>query len=839
MGGPCLSDDCDDSEMSPERRATTAGALGTEKSGPYSGLRVLDLSDSNNLLCGKMLSDMGATVKKIDLDTVATSSPEESDEASKRRWLNEAVYNRGKECAILDLADASSLDRLLEWVSTSDVLIESGAPGSLRRYGLDYDALSARRPDLVYVSITPFGQTGPYSSFQSADITLQAMGGHLAVTGDADRPPLSIGVEVAYRHGGAEAASAASLAIYYRQRTGFGQHVDVSIQECIVWTLLNSTMTAQLLHRDDERGGALRKERGRDLLTQVIWPCKDGHVHFVPIGGGGGTARFRSYVKFVDWMTEEGFGDPFLHAREWNGKDVNSISQNEYDHLVALIGEFLLTKEIVELYDRAVKDRILLAPIMRLPDLLRSPQLNERGAFDELLIDDKNVRVPGRFAVMSGTPFGAERAVESESASRNLWTSPRRHRDDEIDDETLHQVFAGVKVADFTWAAAGPIITKCLADHGATVIRVESTTHPDSIRLGGPFKDGIPGLNRSGFFADFNTSKNSIALDMSTNLGRQIARRLVGWSDVVAESYTPGVMARFGLDYPTIRDEQPDLVMLSTCMQGQSGPYREYAGYGGQGAAIAGLHYVTGWPDSVPAGPKGAYTDSITPRFGIAALVAALGHRDRTGIGQHIDLSQIEASLQLLAPEILEYQLNGRVASPMGNRSIVHAPHGVYPCLGTDRWVAIAIERYEQFFSLAEVVGSPAWTNQDDLRTPSGRRARQDELDFTISKWTASRDCFAAMHVLQRAGIPAGAVQRPSDLLVDPQLKFNGHFWPLDHAELGTCLYNGPSFRLSRTPAVLRSSAPLLGQDTRWVLNELLDFSHAEIDDFAYAQVLG
>jgi benzylsuccinate CoA-transferase BbsF subunit len=378
-----------------------------------------------------------------------------------------------------------------------------------------------------------------------------------------------------------------------------------------------------------------------------------------------------------------------------------------------------------------------------------------------------------------------------------------------------------------------------LADHGAKVIRVESTTHPDSIRLGGPFKDGIPGLNRSGFFADFNTNKQSIALDMTTERGRYIARRLVAWSDVVTESYTPGVMSRFGLDFETLHAKQPDLVMLSTCMQGQTGPYREYAGYGGQGAAIAGLHYVTGWPDVVPAGPKGAYTDSITPRFGIAALVAALGYRDRTGVGQHIDLSQIEASLQFLAPELLRFQTSGLVASPMGNRSTVHAPHGVYPCSGADRWIAIAVERYQQFVVLAQTIGAHEWTSSEELRTSGGRRSRQDELDAKISQWTSSQDCFAAMHVLQRAGIPAGVVQRPSDLLVDPQLESNGHFWPLDHPELGTCLYNGPSFRLSRTPAALRTSAPLLGQDTRRVLNELLGFSHSEIDDFAYAQILG
>lgn len=801
----------------------------------YGGLRVLDLADRDNLLAGKLLADMGATVDKVDVAADVTGNDSEADDAASwRERLVDTAYNRGKGRMVVDLDDLSSLRHLREQVLTADVFIESGVPGSLRPYGLDYDTVRTFRPDLVYVSITPFGQTGPHSSFVAADIVLQAMGGHVAVTGDAERPPLSVGVEVAYRHAGAEAAAAAALAIYHRQRTGIGQHVDVSVQACVIWTLLNSTMTAQLLHRDDERGGAVRKERGRVLLTRVIWPCKDGVVHFVPIGGGGGMARARSYDKFVAWMMEDGHDDAFLRARDWNGKDANVISQEDYDSLVVLIGNFLRTKTIAELYGRAVADRLLLAPIMKVPDLLASPQLLARHAFDTVQVDDTIVQVPGRFAVLGETPLGTGRAADGNA-----------HRDESPPTSALSRVrprpgaiFAGLKVADFTWAAAGPIITKCLADHGATVIRVESTTHPDSIRLGGPFKDGIPGLNRSGFFADFNTNKSSIALDMTTEQGRAIARRLVSWSDVVAESYTPGVMRKFGLDYESIRSEQPDLVMLSTCMQGQNGPYHNYAGYGGQGAAIAGLHHVTGWPDTVPAGPKGAYTDSITPRFGIAALVAALGFRDRTGRGQHIDLSQIEVSLQFLAPELLDFQLAGHVAGPMGNRSTVHAPHGVYPCRGSDRWIAIAVEEFGQLRALADVIGAPSWLDTDELQTARGRRARQDELDADISRWTANQDCFDAMYQLQRAGIPAGVVQRPSDLLVDPQLVHREHFWPLDHPELGECLYNGPAFKLSETPAELRTSAPLLGHDTRRVLSDLLGYSHAEIDEFAYGQIL-
>lgn len=803
--------------------------------GLLSGYQVVDLADRRNLLCGRLLADMGATVIKIeDVSQTETTSPAESD-----KWLaHERAYNVGKQVRTLDLQKSGDVEQLRNLVLESDFLVESGAPGSLNALGLDYQFVHAKNPGLVYVSVTPFGQSGPYSAFAGSDIVLQAMGGHMAVTGERDRAPLSMGVDVAYRHGGVEATAAAMLAHYHRERTGDGQHVDVSIQQCVIWTLLNSTMTPQLLNRNDERGGSVRRERGRDLMARVVWRCKDGVVHFAPIGGGGGAARARSYQRLVAWMAEEGFSDPHLLARDWNGKDLHSITQAEYDQLAEIFSAFLNTKTIAELYARAVKERLLLAPISRIPDLLDDPQLAARGAFSEVAVGERLIRIPGRFAVISGNPIEVGHMASSVTASRPpLQLTARVPRPSLAVSSEPVSVFSGVKVADFAWAAAGPIITKNLADHGATVIRVESTTHPDSVRQGGPFKDGIPGTNRSGFFADFNTSKKSIALDMKTVQGRAIARRLVNWADVVTESYTPGVMKRFGLSYEQLTEDRSDLVMLSTCMQGQDGPYANYAGYGGQGAALAGLHYVTGWPDLDPAGPKGAYTDAITPRFGIAAIAAALAHRQRTGHGQYIDLSQIEASLQFLAPEMVQYQLSGEVAGPMGNRSAIYSPHGAFPCLGDDAYVVIAVETDEQWLALATMVDRP-WSGDERFRTVAGRLTHIDDVERGLQDWTSDQDPHAVMHLLQRAAIPCGVVQRPSALFTDPQLAHRGHFWELEHAELGKLLYNGTSFRLSETPAYPRSSAPLLGEHTREVLTTLLGYSDAEVDTFGYEQVL-
>jgi len=396
----------------------------------------------------------------------------------------------------------------------------------------------------------------------------------------------------------------------------------------------------------------------------------------------------------------------------------------------------------------------------------------------------------------------------------------------------------GVKVADFTWAAAGPIATKTLADHGATVVRVESRAHPDSVRLGSPFAGGTPGINRSGFFADFNSSKYDLALNLKRPEAYEVAKRLILWADVVVESFTPRVMAGWRLSYQDIVHFKPDVIMLSSCMQGQTGPFADYPGFGSQGAALAGFHYLTGWTDRIPAGPKGAYTDGIAPRYSVAAILAALDYRDRTGLGQHIDLAQVEAGIQFLGAELLDYTANGRIAERRANRSGNTAPHGSFPCQGEDRWITIVVETDDQWTALCRVMGDPAWAADARFRTLLGRLAHEDELETRIAEWTSGKEAFAAVEALQAAGVPAGVVQKASDLFDDPQLAHRQHFRPLDHAEMGTVAYNGPAHELSETPAVLRWAAPLLGEHTEYVLKELLGYSDAEVEALAAQDLL-
>jgi benzylsuccinate CoA-transferase BbsF subunit len=383
-------------------------------------------------------------------------------------------------------------------------------------------------------------------------------------------------------------------------------------------------------------------------------------------------------------------------------------------------------------------------------------------------------------------------------------------------------IFEGVKVADFTWAAAGPIVTKQLADNGATVIKVESKRHPDSVRLGGPFLGDRPGINRSGFFADFNSSKLGLAVNMGHPRAAEVIAPLIEWADIVAESFRPGVMARWGFGYERVREINPRAIMLSSTLHGAGGPWSDHPGYGAQGAAMSGVHSMTGWPDRPPAAPKGAYTDSVSPRFATAVLMAAMIHRERTGEGQYIELSQIEATIDLLTPELLELQVTGVEPRRSGNAKPGSILHGVYPCAGEEAWIAIEAEHESLFERCLAVLAQPQGGGLPDALT-------QDQREGAVAQLTARWDAFELMQALRAAGVPAGVALKGTELVEDRILRDRGHFWELPHPEMGTLAYNGPSYRFDRTPSKLTKAAPCLGEDTDYILGTMLGFDEGKL----------
>lgn len=395
---------------------------------------------------------------------------------------------------------------------------------------------------------------------------------------------------------------------------------------------------------------------------------------------------------------------------------------------------------------------------------------------------------------------------------------------------------AGVRVIDFCWVGAGSFATKILADHGADVIKIESLAKVDGLRLSPPFAGRIPGVNRSGYFADRNSSKRSLAINLGSEQGRALALRLIEDADVVANNFTSGVMERFGLGRDVAMERNPGLIYLSMSMQGSEGPYRDHIGYGATMAASAALHDLTGEPDRQPIGTGTNYPDHVpNPTHAAVAVLAALRHRRRTGEGQWIDMAQVEPTISAVGPAVLEASITGMSPGRAGNRHPVAAPHNVYRCAGPDRWIAIAVTQDAHWSALVDVLGLEApslWVDETE------RKHDEAALDAIVG--AAVRGWYAdeLARELRLRGVPAGVAATAADLVEDPQLVERGHWRQLDHAEMGTTIYASPPFTLSETPGGARGPAPLLGEHTVEVARELLGIPEHEVRALAESGVL-
>ena len=385
-----------------------------------------------------------------------------------------------------------------------------------------------------------------------------------------------------------------------------------------------------------------------------------------------------------------------------------------------------------------------------------------------------------------------------------------------------HLPLEGLKVADFGHYGVGPWICRHLANHGAEVVRVESTTNIDGLRTSPPYKGSKIGVNRAAYFTEFNTDKYGITLNLRHSLGIKVAKRIMKWADVVVENHSPGVMTRLGLGYEDLKEINPEIIMLSASAQGQSGPYSSHPSLGTQLSALAGFVFLTGWPDRDPVPPFGAYTDAIIPQFGVVAILAALEYKRRTGEGLYIDISQFETSIQFLAPLMLDFIVNHRIAQRNGNCWPSAAPHGVYRCKGEDRWCAISVLNEEEWQCFCSAMGNPEWAGSPLFATLAKRKQNEEELDRLVENWTIQFTAEQVMCMMQAVGVPAGVVQTCEDLSQDPQLKYRQHFTTLVHPEIGEQNYDKAAFKLSATPTKIRRPAPCLGEHNEHFYTKVL-----------------
>jgi len=388
-----------------------------------------------------------------------------------------------------------------------------------------------------------------------------------------------------------------------------------------------------------------------------------------------------------------------------------------------------------------------------------------------------------------------------------------------------------VKVVDFMWALAGPGTTRTLADYGATVVRIESGTKIDGARTVGPFHKNKPANDGSGLFGTYNAGKLGLGLDLSKPQAREVVLDLVRWADVVCESFSPKAMRAWKLDYDSLKAIKPDLIMLSSCLMGQTGPMSGFVGFGNMAAAVSGFYNLCGWPDRAPSGPFGAYTDYVAPRFGAVSVLAALEYRKRTGKGQYIDQSQAESALHFLSPALLDYAVNGRVAQGLGNDDPNYAPHGVYPTLGESGWVAIACLTEEHWRALCTVMERDELAKNESFWTLSDRLINRAPLDQIIGSWTTGLPAKDVEVLLQGRGIPAAALKDSEGVCRDEQLASRGYLVEIEHPAYGRTVVEGSRFILSRTPARTPRPAPTIGGDNQHILEEILGYDEGRVTE--------
>lgn len=392
---------------------------------------------------------------------------------------------------------------------------------------------------------------------------------------------------------------------------------------------------------------------------------------------------------------------------------------------------------------------------------------------------------------------------------------------------------AGIRVIDVGTTIAGPSATRVLADFGAQVIKVETSHRPDTLRLGTPYARGIPGLNRSGYFAAYNAGKLSMALNLKVPAGRRVLERLLETSDVFLESFVPGVIEKLGFGYERVREINPRIVMASHSLQGRSGPRSAHRGYGQLAGAITAWYDLTGNAGEEPVGPYSAYTDFISWPFLASAILLALEMREYTGKGQYIEQAQIESSLQFLAPALLDLQINGHAATRRGNEEDYAVPNGAFPCKGDDRWIAITVQHDSEWLALCEVLDSDSLDPYGKWATFAARKLDEHQLNQAIAAITCHWDPFELEHKLQERGVAAGVVLKASDLLQDEQLAHRRFFRRLSHPDLGNHAVHSQAFQIKGINSGPFDRAPLLGEHTYAISREILNFSSEEIADLA------
>ena len=779
--------------------------------------RVLELgSGFSAAYAGKLLGDHGADVVKVEPpegDTTRRRGPfpgNRNDPEQSGTFLALNLNKRGV-CLDLDTEDGrAELRKLIHW---ADILVHNYSRLPARALGLDPATLKAECPGLVTLSITPFGNTGPYRDFVAEDITVANAGGWANLCPrthtDPSLPPLKVFGNQAGMMAGIAGATAALATFRDARRSGVGDYIDLSAQAYIASGLEGAIpgYTYQ---------GVIR--RRYELNPWGTFDAKDGPILMLCME----ESQWERIVEFMghpEWTELEMFANQ--RTRHQN-----------YDAIIHFYQEFISGWNAFELFHAGQARRICLAPVMNFEQVASDKHLRARDGF--VTVDHPEtgpleylapavLTTSGRAEIRRAAPrlgeHNAEVLANARPASRSAAASEAR------------LPLEGVRVVDLSWVWAGPFAAMHLAHLGAEVIRCESSTRPDLYRRGGmsnPPDDMEPSLNRAGMFNQWNQGKKSVAVDLSDPRGIEIVKGFVAESDVVVQNFGTGVMARLGLGYEELKRINPRIILASISGYGQVGPYREYLAYGPALVPLTGLASVTGFIGGKPDLFGPSIPDPTAGMTAAWAVVSALDQRERTGVGDHLDLSLWEATGVLALEAWMQYAFDGTQPERMGNRDPWMAPHGCFACRGDDEWVSIACTDDAEWLKLAALI-DPGLAGDERFLTLEARKQNEDALEEIVSAWTAGKDRWEVTWLLQAQRVAAFPSFTTEDIVRDPHLNSRGFIERLDHPEVGRRAHVGIPWRHYQRPNGVRVPAPCLGADTDTLLSEVLGYDAARI----------
>jgi crotonobetainyl-CoA:carnitine CoA-transferase CaiB-like acyl-CoA transferase len=830
-----------------------------------SGVRVVELADERGEFAGKLLAGLGAEVVKVEPPDGAPTrrlGPLYRDTTGAAHSLYFWQYNAGKTSVTLELSSPEGRAALAELLAGADVLLESLPPGQVDTLGLGQDRLSSLNPRLVRISVTPFGQSGPMRDWKASDLVSLAMGGVAMTTGyspdEAGRRSAPIVPQMwhASHIAGVHAALATVGALFERRRTGTGQHVDVSMHRSVnfdtvgdipTWLaqrVLVRRQTAQYAAPVELRPNLLTTRDGRYLLNYLYQP--------------------RHYTALAHLLVEQGRCPPDL--ADGLGTQVDAAAYERVEEATRRwIGDVDLTDD---LWQRALDYKLNWAPVRTPEEALSDPYWRRRNAIVDVFYEEAGrpvsfARRPWR---ASATPWqGAARAPRLGQGNHLLaGTARRRQQPDAAPSretparevrpgQRAPLALAGYRIVDLTWIVAGAGATRLLAALGAEVIKVEWHENFDALRLSGApipvegaadedrhARAGAPdrhGPDRSAHFAEMNSGKLGISLNLRTGRGRDLLLDLVRRSDVVVQNMAPGAMERLGLGYAELARANPGIIYAHLSGFGTGSDYDGYISTAPVAEAFTGLTAQSGCPPPAPpAGWGYPYLDIASSYYLALAMLGALLHRETGGPGQEIECSLADTGLYLTGTALVESGANGAPTARRGNRSPTRsaAPHGIFPCRGHDRWIAIAAFSDAEWRSVTGVLGQPSLAVDDRYRSLSARLANEDTLDAELSALTGRWDPFHLMAELQAAGVAAGVCQTSEDRVDrDPQLAHDNALVSLANPAIGAWPVRDIPWKTSGVGAWAGGGRdrgfPCYGQDDSYVYGEVLGLTNEEL----------